>query len=231
MPPEYPSTRLLLVRHAQAGGPGLPYGRTATLTPRGHEQAQRLAQTLAPASWPGADVPGTSADAPAIYSSPYRRALETASPTLARLAAPLREDERLAEFQLGVEEEQSIEQIVEDLRYLMLWHPHDQCAAHSETLAQFQTRVSAFLEEVVQACLGRAVVIFTHAGTVAAAMRWAYGLTPDHDWHSDVEIYNASITEIQYWPNGRHPEGAPHAAAIRRLNDVRHLAPDLVTEF
>lgn len=224
MPPVYPSTRLLLVRHAQAGGPGLPYGRTATLTSRGRAQAQRLAQTLAGPPWTGADTP-------AIYSSPYHRALETASPTLARLAAPLREDERLAEFQLGVEEEQSIEQIVEDLRYLMLWRPHDQGAAHSETLAQFQTRVSAFLEEVVQACLGRAVVIFTHAGTVAAAMRWAYGLTPDHDWHSDVEVYNASITEIQYWPNGRHPEGAPHAAAIRRLNDVRHLAPDLVTEF
>lgn len=219
MPPVYPSARLLLVRHAQAGGPGLPYDRSATLTPRGRAQAERLAQTLA------------DSDTPAIYSSPYRRTLETASPTLARLAAPLREDERLAEFQLGVEEEQSIEQIVEDLRYLMLWRPHDQGAAHSETLAQFQTRVSAFLEEVVQACMGRAVVIFTHAGTVAAAMRWAYGLTPDHDWHSDVEVYNASITEIQYWPNGRHPEGAPHAAAIRRLNDVRHLAPDLVTEF
>ena len=120
MPPEYPSTRLLLVRHAQAGGPGLPYGRTAALTPRGQAQAQRLAQSLA------------GADAPAIYSSPYRRALETASPTIALLSAPLREDERLAEFQLGVEEEQSIEQIVEDLRYLMLWRPHDQGAAHSE---------------------------------------------------------------------------------------------------
>lgn len=224
MPPEYPSTRLLLVRHAQAGGPGLPYGRTATLTPRGRAQAQRLPQTLAAAPW-------TGANAPAIYSSPYRRALETASPTIALLAAPLREDERLAEFQLGLEEEQSIEQIVEDLRYLMLWRPHDQGAAYSETLAQFQTRVSAFMEEVVQTCLGRAAVIFTHAGTIAAAMRWAYGLTPNHDWHSDVEVYNASITEIQYWPNGRHPEGAPHAAAIRRLNDVRHLPPDLVTEF
>ncbi len=213
------STRIVLVRHGQAGGPGQPYGPDAGLTAAGFEQSRRLVSAL------------RDMDAARLYSSHYRRALETAHPLVQALHLPHTVDERLAEFHTGEAQEQSIEEIVAELRYLMLWRPHDQGMPGGETLGAFQHRVSTFLDEVVRHCLGRTAVIVSHAGAIAAAMRWAYGLSPDQDWHSDVEVFNASLTEIEYWPEGRHPEGAPHAAAIRRLNDVRHLPPDLVTAF
>ncbi len=140
-------------------------------------------------------------------------------------------DDRLMEFRLGYEDTQSIDEIVEELRHLMLWRPHDKENDRGESLWQFQSRVSSFLDEVSGVCLGRTAVIFTHGGTIAAAMRWAYGLTPDHDWHSDVELFNASITEVEFWPNGRHSLSAPYASVVHRLNDVRHLPSDLVTAY
>ena len=217
--PALPSTRLILVRHAQAGGRGQPYGPDAPLTDAGRRQADLLAAALA------------EDDIATVFSSPYRRAQDTAEPLRRRLGRSLDTDERLAEFRVSPDDRRTIEEIVDELRHLMLWRPHDQDGPGGETLAQFQQRVSAFMDEAARRSAPGAAVIVAHAGTIAAAMRWAYGLTPQHDWHSDVEVYNASITEIRYWPQGRHPEGAPYAAAIRRLNDVRHLPPDLVTQF
>ena len=219
MPPDHPFLRLILTRHAQAGGPNISYGSEAPLTPRGQEQAQHLATAL------------EQAGVTHIVSSPFTRAVQTAHPARERLHCAYREDPRLIEFQLGDETEASIAAIINERRYLMLWQPHDQLTAGGETLARFQARVSAFLDELARDHLGAVVAVVTHAGTIAAATRWAFGLSPQHDWHSDVELFNASLTEIQHWPNGRHPEGAPYASAIRRLNDVRHLPSHLVTEY
>ena len=118
-----------------------------------------------------------------------------------------------------------------------MWKPHHSLTEGGETLRGFQERVSAALSDLAKSDDAMAgaqtmsIAVFTHGGTIAAAMRWAYGQTPDHDWHADVEIHNASITEIEHWPSGRHPEGAPHNNALHRLNDVRHLPPDLVTDY
>ena len=215
---ERAATRLLIVRHGQAGGLGQPYGAESPLTDLGRAQARHIATALGGES--GAQ----------IFTSPYARARDTALPTGQRLGCAPVNDDRLREFRIGVEDEHSLAQILEERRYLMLWRPHDRDASGGESLADFQARVGDFLNQVVRRRLDRTAIIFTHGGTIAACMRWAYDLTPQHDWHSDVEIFNASITEIVHWPDGRHPEGAPHATAIRRLNDVRHLPPSLVTE-
>ena len=222
-PPLHPSTRLVLVRHGQAGGPGIPYSNDVPLTNTGRRQVQHIAESLAPDA--------TNHSVAAVYTSPHRRAHDSARALHERIQHVPLVDERLIEFKLGYEDTQPIEEIVEELRYLILWRPHDKESNGGETLAQFQGRVSSFLDEVSRACVGKTAVIYTHGGTIAAAMRWAYGLTPEHDWHSDVELFNASITEVEYWPNGRHPQGAPYAAAVHRLNDVRHLPPNLVTEY
>ena len=222
-PTLHPSTRLVLVRHGQAGGPGIPYSNDVPLTNTGRRQVKHIAESLAPDA--------TNHSVAAVYTSPHRRAQDSARALHERIQHVPLVDERLIEFKLGYEDTQSIEEIVEELRYLILWRPHDKERNGGETLAQFQGRVSSFLDEVSRACVGKTAVIYTHGGTIAAAMRWTYGLTPEHDWHSDVELFNASITEVEYWPNGRHPQGAPYAAAVHRLNDVRHLPPNLVTEY
>ena len=219
MPPSQPSTRILLVRHGQARNRQPGYGPDTPLSPLGQQQAGHIAAAL------------RDAGVGHVIVSPFRRARDTAAPTVTALSTTAQVEPRLAEFHMEPDSLQvSAEQINAERRDLMLWRPHDQDGPGGETLSAFQTRVSAALDDLVALGLGGAVAVFTHSGTIAAAMRWAYGLTPNHDWHSDVEVFNGSITEIQHWPNGRHPAGAPFASAVTRLNDVRHLPPDQVTE-
>ncbi|MCY3918680.1 MAG: histidine phosphatase family protein [Chloroflexi bacterium] len=225
MPDGRPSVRLLLIRHGQAGGPGLVYGPTVALTARGLEQASHIAAGLA------------TRDVTRLVSSHYARARQTAEVSAQRLGHELDIDDRLGEIEMGDESEVSIAEIIQEQRYLRLWQPHHRHSERGETLAGFQERVSAALSEIVESGLAAAdgatetVAIFTHGGTIAAAMRWAYGQMPHDDWLADVEIHNASITEIERWPLGRHPEGAPQHTALHRLNDVRHLPAELVTDF
>jgi len=233
VPIERPSVRLLLVRHGQAGGTGVFYGPDAPLTDLGRRQAEHIAEALA------------AREVAHVVSSPFVRARETADATRTRLNRRLELDERLVEFQAGDESATTIEKIVGEKQYLKMWRPYHSLSAGGETLRAFQERVSAALSELVSRAglVGRtggegvaegtpvSIAVFTHGGTIAAAMRWAYGLTPEHDWHADVEIHNASITEIEHWPAGRHPEGAPHNTALHRLNDVRHLPAALVTDY
>ncbi|PZC47592.1 MAG: putative phosphoglycerate mutase [Chloroflexi bacterium] len=214
----------MLIRHGQAGGPGVAYGSQAPLTELGLVQASHIATGL------------VSLGVTRIVSSPFVRARQTAEASAGLLRQPLELDDRLAEFQMGDEDEISIQEMMEEQRYLRLWQPHHSLSEHGETLAVFQERVSATLSEITRApgaseTLTQTVAVFTHGGTIAAGMRWAYGLTPEDNWHSDVEIHNASITEVEHWPLGRHPQGAPHSTALHRLNDVRHLPAALVTDF
>ncbi len=219
MPPEQPSVRLILIRHGQAGGPGISYGAEAPLTAQGRKQAERVAAELA------------RDRIDAIFSSPYTRAVETARPTRERLGCAYAEDPRLVEFQMGDDGAAAIAEIIATRRHLALWRPHDQLAHDGETLGQFHARVAEFLTGVAERHLGATVAVFSHAGAIAAAMRWAYGLSSQHDWHTIVEPFNASLTEIRHWPQGRHPDGAPYASTVLRLNDVRHLPPELVTLY
>ncbi len=225
MPDGRTSVRLLLIRHGQAGGAGAAYGPAAALTARGREQASHIADGLA------------ARGVIRLVSSPYARARQTAEVSAQRLGQELEIDDRLAEIQMGDESEISIAEIIEERRYLRLWQPHHRHSAQGETLARFQERVSAALSEIVESELAaadggaRTVALFTHGGTIAAAMRWAYGKTPGDHWLADVEIHNGSITEIERWPLGRHPQGAPQHTDLHRLNDVRHLPAELVTDF
>jgi probable phosphoglycerate mutase len=80
------------VRHGetQTNAAGLITGSLdIELTPRGREQALTAAQALA-----GEPITG-------VYSSPLKRARETAEPIAARLRVPLHFDERLAERNWG----------------------------------------------------------------------------------------------------------------------------------
>lgn len=219
MPDAPPRVQILLIRHGQAGGPHTTYGPETALTPRGRLQAIRIADAL------------KDLGIARIFTSPLRRARETALPTAFVTGIECEVDARLREFVMGDEDQAPIQEIAAERRDLMLWRPHDQLVDGGETLGAFQARVSEFVDEQARACPRETIAVFTHAGTIEAVLRWSFGLTAEHDWHSDVEVFNASITEVRHWPSGRHPRGAPFASEIARLNDVRHLDGDLITDF
>jgi len=77
---------LILVRHAEA--PWSP-DEARALSPSGRAAAERLAEQLC----------GLEIDA--IYSSPYRRAVETVEPLAKRLRVPIQEIADLRERTLG----------------------------------------------------------------------------------------------------------------------------------
>jgi broad specificity phosphatase PhoE len=201
------STRVLLVRHAQH--------ETAyddgELTRVGQQQAALLAAAL------------DAGPADVLVSSPLRRALATA--VFFRREVVTLDD--LAEFEFGPKAP-PVAETVEERHDLTLWE-----ATHGfpggETLGDFQRRVASLMDELVAGWPDKRIVACTHAGVIDASLRWAYRLPADADWVTEAELPNASITELEHWPLGRHEVGAPRYTLVRRIGDVAHLPPELVT--
>jgi broad specificity phosphatase PhoE len=212
-----PETRLLWVRHAQARGErGI--GPETPLSELGRRQAQALA-----------DAMRESTRADVLYTSPFRRAVETAA-TLARALdlEPI-EDVRLAEFTLGIEDAMSMAEVAEQRPDLQVWRS-EHGPPGGETLGEFTARVASFCEDVVRRHAGGTLLVVAHAGTIDAALRWTVGLPAESPWQHEFELRNASITEVHCWPDGRVPGGAPRYATILRACDDAHLGADLASE-
>jgi broad specificity phosphatase PhoE len=205
---EFPATTLLLIRHGQARASDGSYNENTPLTELGHRQAAQLANALAAGTRPVA-----------VYSSPYPRALETATPLCQQLSVRPKVDPRLAEFQLGTGSFESIQQRLD----LMMWRPEHQGIDNGETLGEFSARVAAFCNEVVERHSGENIAVFAHSGTVDATIRWALGFQPDSLWQHEFALATASISEIEFWPYGRIRGGAPRYSVLQRIGDVTHL--------
>ena len=211
----YPSTTLILVRHAQARASDGSYDPRTPLSELGRLQAAALAGGIAEGIRPAA-----------VYTSPFARAVETSASLCERLGLEALVDPRLAEFEI---EDWSLES-AEDRLDLLIWRPEHTGARDGETLREFFARVAAFCGEVAERHTGECVVIVAHAGTIDAAVRWALGLAPESPWQHECDTANGSITELEIWPCGRVREGAPRYAVLRRVGDAAHLG-NLVTEL
>ena len=210
MPEQYPKTTLILIRHGQARD----FGRTAPLTDLGRRQVAALASELRA---------GQPVDV--LYVSPFSRAVETAGLLSDRLGLESVVEPRLAEFEL---EGGTIENVEKRLD-LLIWKPEHRSAS-GETLARFCTRVATFCEDVVRLHIGERVAVVCHDGTIGATIRWSLGIRPDAPWEHDFDIPNASITELEHWPDGRMRGGAPRYTSLLRVGDVKHLS-GMATDF
>lgn len=201
-------TTFIWVRHGQARADDGSYDRHTPLSELGRRQSETLADALA--AEPPPDI---------VYASPYPRALATGEPFCQRLGVEAKVDGRLAEFELPVA---SFEEM--DARPdLILWHPDHTGIEGGESLGEFSARVSAFCEDAVERHPGETLLIFAHSGTIDAAIRWSLGFTPGSPWQHDFDLSNASITELDFWPDGRTRNGSPRYAAIKRIGDATHL--------
>lgn len=204
-----PSTRLVLVRHAQHD----TSVHDGPLTERGAQQASALAAWLQL----GPSDP--------LVSSPSRRATDTA----AALRASFDVIQSLEEFDFGSTAPATAEMVARRLD-LTLWRADDGFPG-GESLRAFQARVSRTVQDLVANHLGTSVVTVTHSGFIDAALRWAYDASPGDDWVTEAVLPNASVTEIEHRPSGTHAEGAPRFSLVYRLGDVSHLGAELVTEI
>lgn len=205
----YHFTRLLLIRHAQARSADGLYGPDTPLSDLGKGQAKLLGAGLR------SEIPIS-----AVYCSPFPRARETAAPLAERLGLAPRVDVRAAELTV---EAAPLEVLASGRNDVLLWRPEQRGAKDGETIAEFFSRVGELCGDVCDRHPDQAVAVVSHAGAIDAVYRWALGIPPTSPWTFEVEVPNASVSEIVMWPHGRTDGGPPRHAVLHRLGDVAHL--------
>jgi broad specificity phosphatase PhoE len=151
---------IVIVRHALPvridatpdGSPADPQ-----LDERGREQALRLVAAL------------TADPVDAVYTSPSRRARETAAPLEAALGMTAEIDAGLAEFDSKDSSYVPVEELkaAGDPRYTALLH--GDLYSHDVDPVAFRARVVEAVERIVARHPGGRAVLFSHAGAINAA--------------------------------------------------------------
>ena len=196
--------RAWLIRHGEsesnAGTPSAEPG-ASPLTARGREQAARLAATLP--------------EPPAlIVTSPYRRAAQTAEPTIARFPEVHREEWAVQEFSYLGEFHTRTSTSEQRRPYVAdYWHradPHLSLGG-AETFAGLVARASTCLDRLAAQPAGP-VAVFTH-GLFMRAVAWLLltGGAADHDGmrayqrFADVlSVPNCAVLGLRF-PDGAAP--------------------------
>lgn len=197
-------TRFVLLRHGQTawnlerknqGKEDIPLDET------GHRQVEQTVAALAGASF---DV---------VWSSPLRRAAQTAERFAEPTGCAVRVDARLAERSYGEWEGRTPEEIgapyEEYRRDRVLYRPPG-----GETGIEVFSRCVSFLYDAIRDA-HRSHLVVSHGGTIAfltAALLQASPATA-----AALRLANCSLTEVVIVPDGRR--------VLVRFNDVSHLDP------
>ncbi len=198
------ATRLYLVRHAQSEGNRGEYtgpDDDPPLSEVGREQARRLAQRFA------------RQRVDAVYSSPLRRAQETAGAIAGAANLKVRTLDDLREVDLGqaqTDYEAFTEEDARALRDRVANQPTWDSFPGSEGSAAARRRIVAAMDSVTEECGGKRVAVVTHGGVIQTYVSLVLGLERDFVFYA----FNAGITSIRAQGDRR---------VIWRLNDVAHL--------
>ncbi len=184
-------TRVILVRHGESKGneQGLFRGRTDfPLTERGLAQAEEVARALSTRS------------IAAVYTSPLRRALQTAREIASAGDAPLEERQGLTNMALGPWEGHAKAQIAQDYpEEWELWmrHPERLHLPDSETFSQVQSRSFSNLKHLIGLHEGETFVVVSHRTVLKPMLAACLGISEPYFWrlHFDMASYSTLIYE------------------------------------
>jgi len=208
--------RLLLIRHAESVGNREMrlQGRTEfPLTERGRRQAEEVAAALSPAR------------VKAVYSSPIRRAVDTAEAIAAPIGLTVRVQRELEEYDFGEmsgltwpEIRERRPQLIEQLLSDSPDYPH---YPGEEGRDRFRERVCGALWGIADRhAEDGAVAVVTHAGPIAVFLLDV--LQRGYQRPIPFTLENASVTTVEI------AEAQPFrpAAVLVGLNDTCHLSRD-----
>lgn len=206
-------TVLIFVRHAEAEGniKRVFHGWTdGKLTPKGHKQAQRVAERL------------KAIPVDVIYSSSLTRTMQTAEYIAKAKNLPIIRTDRLKEINGGDWEGRTWEELP------LIWEheydtwenrPHMHKMPNGESMAEFQERLLGEVEYIVKNNQGKNICIVTHGTAIKSMMCRFHGCKLDEmvsiPWYD-----NTAVTLIEHEDGSYRPvlEG-----------DTSHLGGELGT--
>jgi broad specificity phosphatase PhoE len=194
---------LLLIRHGESvyNAEGRVQGQSdVELSPLGLRQAEAIAECL----------DGMGIDA--VYSSPLRRAMQTAQPVAARLGLTVQSDDRLKELHAGVFQDLLWSEI--EARYpdeFGLWRGEqpDVAIPEGESRRDLMVRGEAALRAIREGPHQKVAVI-AHGGILAAALKAVLQIPAELNPFS---LFNASISRLAW---SKSPK-------LLTLNELDHL--------
>ncbi|MCU1486107.1 MAG: hypothetical protein JWN67_2853 [Actinomycetia bacterium] len=192
---------LVLIRHGLPmrveNEPGTP--ADPPLSEEGHEQARRVADWLAPE---GFDV---------VYSSPMRRAVETARPLADRLGLEVVVDDELAELDRGHHFYVPVEELkaTGDPRYQQLLDG----TLYGDVDIDTWSKVAALaVQRVIEAHPGERIALFAHGGVINAYLSTFLKL-------DTMFFFNPGYTSISRVKVGDYSD----RLMLHSLNEQAHL--------
>lgn len=203
---------LLLVRHGESQPARLdePFPvcdghADPPLDPRGHEEAERVAERLG------------RERLSAIYVTPLRRTAQTAAPLAERLGVEPRVEPGLCEVHLGEWEGALFRARMREghpTARRVLTEERWDVIPGAETMEAFEARIRAGITRIAEAHPDERVAVFTHGGVIAMIAGAATGGRT----FAFVSADNGSLTHLVV---------AGDRWILRRFNDTGHLGTDL----
>jgi broad specificity phosphatase PhoE len=199
-------TRFILVRHGQTEWNRVERFRgraDLALDETGRRQAEAAALRLK-----GEQIA-------AIYSSPLKRTIETASILARQLKLPVQPFEGLLDIDFGSWQGLSPEEAAQqDSQLYQKWleHPHEVRFPHGESLDIVRQRVVSGVEDVASKHNDQTVVLVSHKVVCQVLMCAMIGLDNSHFWQVRQDVNAINIFELR--------DGAP---LVMLVNDTCHL--------
>ena len=205
-------TRLIIMRHAesQANAEGRIQGHLdIPLSDLGLRQSARLAERL------------STFGIGAIYSSPLRRARQTADIIAARLDLEIRDLPELRERDVGVLEGLNREEII--VQFPEYGQPGADVSRIKvkgfEQDSELVERVTTAFRHILADHVDQTIAVVTHGGVIGTALRWLLGMARVRP--GPFTIDNASLTVFDV--RAVEPDGSPIQRQLITLNDTCHL--------
>jgi broad specificity phosphatase PhoE len=199
-------TRFVLIRHGQTewNREERYRGRAdIALNDTGHQQARRLAATLADTA------------IAAVYASPLQRCVQTAEPIARQHGLEVQPLEGLLDIHYGRWQGLTPAEAAKGypkLYHLWLTSPGRVRFPDGEGLDDVRTRATSALAELTNRHAGQTVVLVSHKIVCKIILCAILGLTNDHIWR--IEQDNAAINVFQ------HEDGS---WVVLSMNDTCHL--------
>ncbi len=194
---------LYCVRHAESvyNSEGRIQGQAdPPLSEYGEQQAQALGEAFR-----GAKVN-------AVFSSPLRRAYDTATPIAEAVGLPIQSDDRLKELNAGIFQGKQWDEIATTFpREAALWKSHDPDfrIPNGESRRELMQRGYAALQAIKAQDLP-CVILVAHGGTLSAALKALLEIPAQRN---PFQLFNGSISRLDWKDEVR----------LATLNQIEHL--------